>query len=363
MNFANKKTKNCLIVFSSKRAANFESLTDIVRAFSSRGYFFDKVSQVAFDDSEEIVRALKDGSSQYENLVLYCPQAMGQTIMDFIARVKGGEFDGTGQLKSENFSAFVMYSDGECFLTVNKIADVLDKKYTLKLERAYVKTVGAPVKKINEAINKAKSICPDIIFNVTEKFGDCTIEIIYDTNLPKSVFDSVNRAIVGTLSEFIYALEDISLAERLVQLLKLRRMKICVAESFTGGGVCKRLVEISGVSEVFFEGLNTYSNEAKMSRLKVRELTLKQYGAVSEQTASEMALGLIESGNCDVSIATTGIAGPKSDNTNKPVGLLYIGIGLKDGADVYKYELKGTRENITETAINLALFLTFKTIK
>lgn len=152
-------------------------------------------------------------------------------------------------------------------------------------------------------------------------------------------------------------------AEKLIGFLKLRGMKISVAESFTGGGISKRLVEISGVSEVYFEGLNTYSNESKILRLGVKQTTLQKYGAVSEQTAREMAEGLIKGGNCDICIATTGIAGPKSDNTNKPVGLAYIAIGLKDGTDVYEFNLKGDREQITETAINIALFLAYKTLK
>ena len=97
-----------------------------------------------------------------------------------------------------------------------------------------------------------------------------------------------------TLNNYIYAMENISLAKRLFQILQLRRLKISVAESFTGGGLGKKLVDVPGISEVYFEGLNTYSNEAKTERLGVNELTLKQYGAVSEQTAYEMAEGLLK---------------------------------------------------------------------
>jgi nicotinamide-nucleotide amidase len=76
-----------------------------------------------------------------------------------------------------------------------------------------------------------------------------------------------------------------------------------------------------------------------------------------------MAEGLINTGNCDLSISTTGIAGPKSDNTNKPVGLNYIAIGTKDGVNVYKFNTAGDRKTVTETAINHALFLAYKSIK
>ncbi|MDE5728853.1 MAG: CinA family protein, partial [Clostridia bacterium] len=240
---------------------------------------------------------------------------------------------------------------------------ILNKKYENKFDKAFIKTVGAPEEVVSVALGKAKKLCESLGFNVKDRFGDCTVEIVYDAALPKSVYDGVMRTLVSELKDYIYALEDITLEERLFQLLKLRRMKISVAESFTGGGVSKRLVSVSGVSEVFFEGLNTYSNEAKAERLGVETETLRRYGAVSKETAYEMAAGLIAGGNCDVAVATTGIAGPKSDNTLKPVGLLYIAVGKRDGISVFEYNLKGSRESITEMAINLALFLAYKLLK
>ncbi len=226
----------------------------------------------------------------------------------------------------------------------------------------FIRTVAAPAETVKAALANLKNSCPNLSVNLRESFGDLTIEID-ETSTEKSVFDKAYREIVSALNEYIYALEDISLCDRLVQLLKLRKSTISVAESFTGGGISKRLVEISGVSEVFFEGLNTYSNKSKMHRLGVKEETLEKHGAVSAETAYEMAYGLLKTGNCNVCIATTGIAGPKSDNTKKPVGLLYIAVGNEEHISVYEYNLKGTRQSITETAINIALFLAFKKLK
>lgn len=358
-----KTQKNCLIVFRNKKINDFAGVNNVINEFANGGYYFDKISCIAFNSSTEIVSALKDGFEKYENTLLFCPKAMESTLKNFAVSTLGGEFDGLNILKTEKASVFVLFSDDKNRLLTTDICAELDKRYGVNHGCAYVKTVGAPQKEILSAINSAKNICGELEFNVHESYGDCKIEVIYGVNTAKSVFDRALREIVSKLDKYIYALEDISLAERLVQLLKLRRMKICTAESFTGGGISKRLVQISGVSEVYFEGLNTYSNEAKTARLGVDEMTLKRFGAVSEQTAAEMAEGLIKDGNCDISISTTGIAGPKSDNTNKPVGLMYIGIALKEGTAVYKYELKGSRENITETAINLALFSAYKSIK
>jgi PncC family amidohydrolase len=151
--------------------------------------------------------------------------------------------------------------------------------------------------------------------------------------------------------------------EQLVNALKLRRRKLSVAESFTGGGIAKRITSVSGASEVYFEGLNTYNENAKIKRLGVSEYTLRTLGAVSDQTAYEMAYGLLNTGDCDIAVATTGLAGPKSDRSQLPVGLCYIAVGTKERIRVYRYIFEGDRQEITEKAINYALFLAYKQIK
>lgn len=171
------------------------------------------------------------------------------------------------------------------------------------------------------------------------------------------------RFIVGELKENIYAETDTSLGERLFDVLKLKKLKIAVAESFTGGRVVAEIIKNPGASEFVTEGAVTYSNESKIKRLGVNSSDLIKHGAVSSVVAYQMAAGLLRGGNCDVAISTTGIAGPKSDDTKKPVGLCYIGVGMKDGVHTYKLNLSGSREEITETAKNTALFLTIKTLK
>lgn len=358
-----KAGKNCILVFRNKKINDFSFAESLVEMISASGYYFDNLSFIAFDRSEEIVRSLVAAKTDYENTLIVCPRTMEVTLKTFIEHQYDSRFNEIGILKSADESVFMLFSDDENRLLVTDIVASLNEKYNNSYEKAYIRTMGAPASKINSAVTKVKGFAPDLQFNITEKFGDCRIEIVYSDKTPKKTFDGVMRSLVESLNEYVYSLDDSTVAERLFELLKLRRMKISVAESFTGGGISKTLVGISGISEVYFEGLNTYSNEAKMQRLGVNELTLRHYGAVSEQTASEMASGLISGGNCDISISTTGIAGPKSDNTMKPVGLVYIGIGTCDGVSVYKFDLKGNRESITRTAINFALFLAYKTLK
>lgn len=226
----------------------------------------------------------------------------------------------------------------------------------------YIKAVAAPREIVDKAVGILREACPEITVKLDCVFGDLTMEIEKNSADPKE-FDRAYREALILLNDYVYALENVPLADRLVQLLKLRKTMLSVAESFTGGGVGKRIIGVSGASEVFFEGLNTYSNQSKMLRLGVKESTLKKYGAVSKECAFEMAEGLLKSGNCGVCVATTGIAGPKSDNTKKPVGLMYIAVGYEESVKVYEYNLNGSRQDITETAINIALFHIFKSLK
>lgn len=355
--------KNCLVVLKNKKLNITQTLPQkAISAFSSAGYYFDKISFVAFDNKEEIIRQLKECKQVYDNLILFYPDKMEQTLKKFLASLYGATFV-LNQLVSNNQGVFLISDNKDEKQEALQIINTLNEKYSSRIQKSFIKTVGASNKEILTAINKAKELDSCIECNVYGEFGENTIEILYNEKTPKMLLDGVIRIFVTILGEYIYALEDVSLAERLFQLLTLRRMKICVAESFTGGGVGQKLVEVPGISSVFYEGLNTYSNEAKMQRLGVEEMTLKHYGAVSDETCYQMAAGLIAQGNCDVSISTTGIAGPKSDNTNKPVGLCYIGVGLKESVSVYKYVFEGDRENITKTAINHALFLAYKKLK
>jgi PncC family amidohydrolase len=347
--------KNCLVIIRNKKLVfNSRQIEDVTSTFSACGYNFDKIAYVPYDSSQEISSQLKEACDLYDNSLIICDEKnQVQMVQEFINKISG----------SENKCINVVNGKA-CFAeTFSLIISEWNKHGGISYDNMYIKTVGAPVNLINEAIAECNKIVSDVAISVYENFDDRTIVITYTSNTPKMVADSLLRTFVTKLDDYIYALENITLAQRLYQILKLRRMKLSVAESFTGGGICKSLVEVSGISEVFYEGLNTYSNQSKMDRLGVNELTLKQYGAVSDETAFQMAEGLIKSGNCDISIATTGIAGPKSDNTNKPVGLNYIAIGTKEGVNVYKFNTAGDRQTVTQTAINHALFLAYKSLK
>lgn len=117
-----------------------------------------------------------------------------------------------------------------------------------------------------------------------------------------------------------------SIEKQTVELLKSKKLKLATAESCTGGLVSKRITDVSGSSEVFEGGVVCYSNRFKENVLGVSPETLKKYGAVSRETAREMVKGVLSLTKADIAVAVTGIAGPSSDDTNKPVGLVYIAV-------------------------------------
>lgn len=128
-----------------------------------------------------------------------------------------------------------------------------------------------------------------------------------------------------------------TLAQQAVKQLKARHKTLVTAESCTGGWISKRITDIAGASEVFECGIVCYSNRIKTELLGVRKETLAEFGAVSEQTAREMALGALDVSKADVAVAVTGIAGPDSDNTGKPVGLVYIAVADRTRVEVHEY--------------------------
>lgn len=182
-------------------------------------------------------------------------------------------------------------------------------------------------------------------------------KIIFE-NIKEDDYDDVTEL----LDDCIYNDKDVTLAGTLVSFLKKNELVIATAESCTGGMIASDIIDIEGASAIFYEGLVTYSNFSKEKRLGVKRETLEKFGAVSQETALEMANGLLND-ITDIGISTTGIAGPKGGSEAKPVGLVYIGIAGVNSCDIIKNVYKGSRKEVRERAKNTALFYTLQHIK
>lgn len=144
-----------------------------------------------------------------------------------------------------------------------------------------------------------------------------------------------------------------SIEKQTVELLKSKKLKLATAESCTGGLISKRITDVSGSSEVFEGGVVCYSNRFKENVLGVSPETLKKHGAVSRETAREMVKGVLSLTKADIAVAVTGIAGPSSDDTNKPVGLVYIAVS--DGkSTIVKKLLNNFTDDVREQNRNIS---------
>ena len=158
-------------------------------------------------------------------------------------------------------------------------------------------------------------------------------------NLCKPVINEIKNRLDG----FVYGVDYTCIEEAVIEKLKEKHMKVATAESCTGGLIAKRITDVPGASEVFDCGIISYANEIKHRVLGVSEDDLNKYGAVSETVARQMAQGALKVSGADIAVSVTGIAGPDSDSTYKPVGLVYIGLADRD--NVWVRELRTSRKD------------------
>ena len=183
------------------------------------------------------------------------------------------------------------------------------------------------------------------------------------TEVADRLIRPVVKEIKKRMGMFVYSTkEEETLEMAVVRLLKKYELTVATAESCTGGLVAGRLVNVPGASDVFKEGFVTYSNKAKRKHLEVSKNTLKKYGAVSKETAKEMAIGGAFATDSDLCVAVTGLAGPDGGTEEKPVGLVYMACCLGDKVTVEKYQFKGNRSKIREQSVVRALDLVRRTV-
>lgn len=235
-------------------------------------------------------------------------------------------------------------------------SDSKRNKYVYKLFGARTEEIDSSLKQLD----KFKSCSYSYTIDET---GDTRIVLKCAPRMSQSTIDEINALLIENFKDSLYSVDDFELQEVAVELLKLYARKLSVAESLTGGEIAAKLIDVSGASEVLFEGCVTYSNEAKHSRLLVKNQTLSQFGAVSSETAYQMATGLLNTSQCDVVVATTGIAGPSGGSAQKPVGLTYISVGDSKGIHIHRYVFSGSRNTVRQKAAKTALFLLIKFIK
>ncbi len=201
---------------------------------------------------------------------------------------------------------------------------------------------------------------------LTAKSGEIHIGIqVYgeDIRERQHKLEEITRKVRGKLGNNIFGVDEDTMLEITASSLKRQGKKIALAESCTGGLLAKMLTDLPGSSDYFWGGVTSYTNAAKQLLLGVKEETLNKYGAVSFETAEEMARGLVNIAGTDVGVSITGIAGPSGGSDDKPVGLVYIGVLCNGSYTVKELRFGGQRDMIRALAARTALDMVRRRLK
>jgi len=248
------------------------------------------------------------------------------------------------------------------------VVKYLKKKFDTK-ERFFTRvihTIGISESALNEALRDIIKKYKDVTFSFVAQFGKVDILIgiyisrddsrIAHTKTSKQI-NRVEKEIEKLLGENIYGYDDETLEMVVGKLLLNKKLTIATAESCTGGLIANKITDVAGSSNYFIRGYVTYSNESKMQDLGVKEETIKKYGAVSKETAIEMASGARKKAQTDMAISTTGIAGPTGGTKEKPVGLVWFGLATKNELFAIRRNFLGERTYIKLQTAKTALDL------
>ncbi len=175
--------------------------------------------------------------------------------------------------------------------------------------------------------------------------------------------EEVFKRVYDRLKEHVFTLQKDKFEKVIGEMLLKSKRMIAVAESCTGGLLANRITDISGSSAYFERGVVSYSNRAKIEILKVKKETIEKYGAVSKETAKEMAEGIRKLADTHYGIGITGIAGPTGGTMEKPVGLVYIALSTPEKTEVFQYRFIGGREKIKWQSSQQALYHLWKDLK
>jgi nicotinamide-nucleotide amidase len=172
------------------------------------------------------------------------------------------------------------------------------------------------------------------------------------------IAEELSKKAFKAIQKYVYSTTEISFETVLGEMLRERGLTLGTAESCTGGYISHLLTSISGASDYFKGSIVSYSNEIKEEVLGVNSETLKQHGAVSEETVQEMLKGALKNLNVDIAIAVSGVAGPSGGSSEKPVGCVYIGIANQNKSKINRLQFTQNRErNIQLSAITALVML------
>ena len=255
----------------------------------------------------------------------------------------------------------VMRETNGTFLT-DKFIPMLNKKSKKRFGIIVFKTYGKSVEELKTLLKDYTTKKSKVQLGFFPEFLECEVHARCPASMAKEDMNAVSLKLNDLLYSCTYSYDRIGIAERVAQILTEERLKIKIAESFTGGALGAAFTSIPGASEYLSEDVVTYSITSKNKRLGVPLQVIAEKGVVSGDTAYNMALGLMTSGDCDIAIATTGNAGPTVQGGAKGLCFVALGITSEKSIAVVKYTFDGDRENNIKSGVKNAIFLLYESL-
>ena len=242
------------------------------------------------------------------------------------------------------------------------LINIIKQNLTTKYKTTTIKTFGISEKDIYSILSDLIKNKYKILFLTYPNNLEVSIVIRYNENLEQEIVNDVICRVYERLNKYVYAEEDVTIAQRALDLLSVGKKRLAIAETITGGNISTTLIkQCDNIKNVLVESIvcsNTYS---LINRLRVSPAILKQYSEASVEVAYEMAAGLLETSNADVVLTTSGLIDYVDDD--KVGKLCYIAVGNADGIHVYKNTLFGNREQVIDSLTQTAFFYLIKNIK
>jgi nicotinamide-nucleotide amidase len=277
----------------------------------------------------------------------------GQMINNLVGTARGLHYT-KGFFKKSHFFALPGVPQEMKSMMTNYVLPILEKDLESKVVCKSIRTTGVPEsilqEKISDIIEENKDSC-DIAFLPHRMLGVDIRLTTSDEKLIKTLVDSI----VGRVQKYVYGYDSDKLEEVVANLMINNKVTIATAESCTAGLLSARLTDVPGSSQYFNGGVVCYSNELKHDLVDVNQKTLDRYGAVSEETARELAVNIAKKLKSEIGISITGIAGPDGGTEKKPVGLVFVGISYRNNVYIKKYNLTPNRNINRELTVILCL--------
>jgi len=246
-------------------------------------------------------------------------------------------------------------------MLLNEALPLLIKDFGPECRRAYMRTIkvlGPGESQVDEMLAEIINDPRGCSLALLAKDGEVHVKVTAegaDEAASKVILDELSGRITAKLGEAVFGYDEDTLVSVIASLLVEKGKKLALAESCTGGLLSKMISDLPGSSHYFWGSVISYSNEAKHRFLGVQESTLEQFGAVSPETAREMAIGIRRQAAADYGIGITGIAGPDGGTEAKPVGLVYIALADDEDCMVKEMRFVGGRDGIRKLSARTAL--------